>query len=88
MDDTVNPTKYPVFLHDSYLAWCDEQPVPAINDFGMNLMEIETADGGNQIEYHDQPADHHKIGLDEIDKYGVESEIGEIFDEDKIRAGK
>ena len=43
MNDTDNPTKDPVFLHDSYLAWCDEQPVPVIDDFGMNLMKVETA---------------------------------------------
>ena len=49
----------------------------------MNLMKIETANSGI---YHDQPADHHKIWLDETYKYGVESEMGEIFDEDKIRA--
>ena len=42
--------------------------------------------GGNQVEYEDQPAHLHKIWLDEIDKNGVESEMGEIFDEDKIRA--
>ena len=50
--------------------------------------DTSVKDGGNQIEYNDQPADHHKIWLDEIDKYGVGSEMGEIFDEDKIRAGR
>ncbi|MEE8305383.1 MAG: hypothetical protein V3S24_23420, partial [Candidatus Tectomicrobia bacterium] len=43
-------------------------------------------EGGNQIEYEDQPGHLHKIWLNEIDKNGVESEMGEIFDEDKIRA--
>ena len=57
-----------------------------INDFDMNMMKIETQDGGNQIEYHDQPADHHEIWLNEIDKYGVESEMSEIFDRNKIWA--
>ncbi|MDH3240632.1 MAG: hypothetical protein OEO83_08190 [Alphaproteobacteria bacterium] len=42
MDDTANKTEGPVFLHDSYLAWCDEQPVPVINDFGIDLMRVET----------------------------------------------
>jgi mannose-6-phosphate isomerase-like protein (cupin superfamily) len=42
MDDTTtNPTKDPVFLHDSYLAWCDEQPVPVIDDFGMDLSKLD-----------------------------------------------
>ena len=42
MDDTANTTKDPVFLHNSYLAWCDEQPVPVIDDFGIDLIKIET----------------------------------------------
>jgi len=44
-------------------------------------------EGGNQIEYEDQPANLHKIWLDEIDGKKVPSEMGEIFDEEKIRAG-
>jgi len=44
--------------------------------------------GGSQIEYADQPEDHHKIWLEEMDRKGLPSEMGEIFDEDKIRAGK
>jgi gentisate 1,2-dioxygenase len=42
MADNTKNTADPVFLHDSYLAWCAEQPVPVIDDFGMNLMKIET----------------------------------------------
>ena len=42
MDDTAASTKDPVFLHDTYLAWCDEQPVPVIEGFGMDLSKIET----------------------------------------------
>ena len=48
--------------------------------------DTSVKEGGNQIEYQDQPARLHKIWLDEIDKNGVESEMGEIFDEEKIRA--
>ena len=42
MDNTNNPTKDPVFLHDNYLAWCEAQPVPVIDNFGIDLMKIET----------------------------------------------
>jgi mannose-6-phosphate isomerase-like protein (cupin superfamily) len=42
MDETANPTEQPVFLHNSYLAWCEEQPVPVIDDFGIDLMKVET----------------------------------------------
>jgi gentisate 1,2-dioxygenase len=48
--------------------------------------DLSIKEGGNQIEYEDQPANLHKIWLEEIDKNGIESEMGEIFDEDKIRA--
>ena len=33
----------PKFLHDSYLEWCGNQPVPVIEDFGINIMTIEMA---------------------------------------------
>jgi hypothetical protein len=42
--------------------------------------------GGNQVEYEDQPGHLHKVWLQELDKNGVESEMGEIFDEATIRA--
>ena len=42
--------------------------------------------GGNQLEYEDQPAAVHRIWLRELDKNQVQSEMGEIFDEDAIRA--
>ena len=48
--------------------------------------DMSVKEGGNQVEYEDQPSHLHKIWLDEIDKSGVDSEMGEIFDEDKIRA--
>ncbi len=49
--------------------------------------DLSVKEGGNQIEYEDQPGHLHKIWLDEIDKNGVASDMGEIFDEAKIRAG-
>jgi hypothetical protein len=48
--------------------------------------DTSVEEGGNQIEYGDQPRHLHKIWLDEIDKNGVASEMGGIFDEEKIRA--
>ncbi len=50
--------------------------------------DTSVKDGGNQIEYEDQPGHLHKIYLDEIDKKGIPSEMGEIFDEVNIRAGR
>ena len=50
--------------------------------------DTSVKDGGNQIEYADQPEHLHKIWLDEMDKNGVGSEMGEIFDEASIRANK
>ena len=41
--DQHNPdSKTPVFLHDSYIAWCNEQTIPVIEDFGIDMMKIET----------------------------------------------
>ena len=48
--------------------------------------DTSVKDGGNQIEYEDQPADNHAIWLEEMDKKGHLSEMGEIFEEDHIRA--
>ena len=44
-------------------------------------------DGGAQIEYENQMPQIHKIWLDDIDKKGITSEMRDIFDETKIRAG-
>ena len=44
-------------------------------------------DGGAQIEYENQMPQIHKIWLDDIDKKGITSEMSDIFDETKIRAG-
>lgn len=50
-------------------------------------VDTSLKDGGNQMEYEDQNPRIHKIWLDEIDKNGVKSQMGEIFDEEKIRKG-
>ena len=49
--------------------------------------DTSVKDGGNQIEYEDQPTDHHAIWLKEMDEKGNNSEMGEIFDEKNIRNG-
>lgn len=41
-------------------------------------------DGGNQIEYENQLPWIHKLWLEEMDRNGIASEMGEIFDEGKI----
>jgi hypothetical protein len=43
-------------------------------------------DGGRQIEYIDQDPRLHRKWLDAIDANGVESLMGDILDEDAIRA--
>jgi gentisate 1,2-dioxygenase len=48
--------------------------------------DTSVKDGGNQIEYEDQPPDNHAIWLEEMDGKGYLSEMGEIFDEKAIRA--
>jgi hypothetical protein len=48
--------------------------------------DTSVKDGGNQIEYEDQPTDNHAIWLEEMDKKGHPSEMSEIFEEDDIRA--
>ncbi|MBT7525818.1 MAG: hypothetical protein HN658_00795, partial [Rhodospirillales bacterium] len=50
-------------------------------------VDTSLKDGGNQMEYEDQNPRIHKIWLDEIDKNGVKSQMGKIFDEEKIRKG-
>ncbi|MDB5510205.1 MAG: hypothetical protein JWL93_2674 [Hyphomicrobiales bacterium] len=44
--------------------------------------------GGRQVEYEDQDPRIHRKWLDAIDQSGVESMMGDIFDEAKIRALK
>ena len=33
----------PKFLHDNFLEWCHDQPVPVVEDFGIDLMKIGRA---------------------------------------------
>ena len=44
-------------------------------------------DGGAQIEYENQMPQIHKMWLNDIDHKNIKSEMGDIFDEKKIRAG-
>ena len=44
-------------------------------------------DGGAQLEYENQSPDIHRMWLEEMDRNGVPSEMGEIFAEAKIRVG-
>jgi hypothetical protein len=42
--------------------------------------------GGRQVEYEDQDPRVHRKWLDAIAANGVDSQMGDVFDEDKIRA--
>jgi len=50
-------------------------------------VDTSVEDGGNQIEYENQQPWIHKLWLSEMDRNGIASEMGDIFDEDGIRAG-
>jgi mannose-6-phosphate isomerase-like protein (cupin superfamily) len=50
------------------------------------LAKLSVTKGGRQIEYEDQDPRIHRKFLDEIAKNGVTSEMGDIFDENAIRA--
>jgi oxalate decarboxylase/phosphoglucose isomerase-like protein (cupin superfamily) len=52
---------------------------------GKNATSIE--DGGAQIEYENQMPEIHKMWLGDIDRKGIPSEMGDIFDEEKARSG-
>jgi len=43
MSDGATDEKTRVFLHDNFLDWCDKEPVPVHEDFGINLMKIDLA---------------------------------------------
>ncbi len=47
---------------------------------------ISVQKGGRQIEYEDQDPRIHRRWLDAIKESGVESQMGDIFDEDALRA--
>ena len=44
-------------------------------------VDISVKDGGRQIEYEDQDPRIHKLFLQELKKNGVQSGMGEIFNE-------
>ena len=49
-----------------------------------NRSDVSIKEGGRQIEYEDQDPRIHRIYLEEIRRTGVESKMGEIFDEEGI----
>ena len=59
----------------------------AKKDIWSGKVDKSVEEGGAQIEYEDQMPKIHKIWLGEVDRKGITSEMGEIFNEDKIRAG-
>jgi gentisate 1,2-dioxygenase len=59
----------------------------AKKDIWSGKVDKSVEDGGAQIEYENQMPQIHKMWLDEIDRKNIPSEMGEIFDEDKVRAG-
>ena len=50
-----------------------------------NRSDVSIKKGGRQIEYEDQDPRIHRLWLGEIAKTGVESKMGEFFDEDAMR---
>ena len=46
MTEPETKSDQPPFLHDSYLAWCEEQPVPVVENFGMDLSKLNTEPWG------------------------------------------
>jgi oxalate decarboxylase/phosphoglucose isomerase-like protein (cupin superfamily) len=59
----------------------------AKKDIWSGKVDKSVEDGGAQIEYENQMPQIHKIWLGEMDRKGIPSEMGEIFDEEKSRAG-
>jgi hypothetical protein len=49
-------------------------------------VDLSVKQGGRQIEYEDQDPRLHRIWLDEIAKTGVQSVMGDVFDEAALRA--
>jgi len=43
MSDGATDEKTRAFLHDNFLDWCDKEPVPVHEDFGINLLKIDLA---------------------------------------------
>lgn len=59
----------------------------AKKDIWSGKVDKSVEEGGAQIEYENQLPHIHKIWLDEMDRKNIPSEMGEIFDEEKTRAG-
>lgn len=59
----------------------------AKKDIWSGKVDRSVEEGGAQIEYENQLPHIHKIWLDEMDRKNIPSEMGEIFDEEKTRAG-
>lgn len=51
-------------------------------------VDTSVKDGGNQIEYENQDPRIHEIFLNELAKNGVDSQMGDIFDESKFNVKK
>jgi gentisate 1,2-dioxygenase len=49
-----------------------------------NRSDVSLKEGGRQIEYEDQDPRIHALWLREIRRTGVESRMGDVFDEDAI----
>jgi mannose-6-phosphate isomerase-like protein (cupin superfamily) len=49
-----------------------------------NRSDVSIKEGGRQVEYEDQDPRIHAIWLKEIERTGVASQMGDIFDEDAI----
>ena len=49
-------------------------------------VDTSVKDDGAQIEYQDQDPRIHAMWLAEMDRNGIASQMGEIFDEDGIRS--
>ncbi|MEE2956369.1 MAG: hypothetical protein VX780_09585 [Pseudomonadota bacterium] len=59
----------------------------AKKDIWSGKVDKSVEEGGAQIEYENQMPNIHKLWLDEIDKKNIKSEMGDIFDENKVRSG-
>jgi len=49
-------------------------------------VDVSVRDGGRQIEYGDQDPRIHRMYLEELDRNGVESRMGDHIDEAAVRA--
>jgi len=59
----------------------------AKKDIWSSGVDKSVDEGGAQLEYEAQDPRIHRMWLEEMDRNGVPSEMGDIFDEDRIRRG-